>query len=109
MATSPAMTPFSAMLASGFLNIHQEVIIAAIAPAAAARLVVVAMWAMSATAPMVLPGLKPNQPNQRINTPRVARGMLCPGMTFAVPSPLYLPILGPNITAPVSASQPPVE
>jgi hypothetical protein len=41
-------------------------------PAAAARFVLTAILAISVFAAVVLPGLNPNQPNQRINTPSVA-------------------------------------
>src|SRR5689334_19691292 len=56
----------------------------------------------------VEPGLKPNHPNARMNVPRSAIGMLCPGIGLGVPSSLYLPILGPIILAPTMAATPPV-
>ena len=58
---------------------------------------------------VVDPGLKPNQPNQRINTPRPAMGILCPGMARALPSAVYLPKRGPTTSAPARAIQPPTE
>src|SRR5213076_2470098 len=39
------------------------------------------------TTPSGEPGLKPNQPNQRMIVPRTAYGMLCPGIGFARPIP----------------------
>ena len=56
------------------------------APAAAARLVLTKIMAMSLLAAVVEPGLKPNHPSQRMKTPRAASGMLWPriGLTRAV-------------------------
>jgi len=76
MATRPARAPFRLMPASGFLNLIQAVTIARITPAAAARLVFTKIKAMSLLAAVVEPGLKPNQPSHRINTPRAASGRL---------------------------------
>ena len=88
----------------------QAVAVAEIAAAAAAMLVVTAMRAMSpAAAAIVLPGLKPNHPNQRTSTPSVADVMLWPGIGFTVPSLAYFPMRGPSIMTPASAAQPPTE
>ena len=79
MDTNPARAPFIVIVASAFLNLIQEVIIARIAPAAADRFVVTAIVAKSAPpTAVVLPGLNPNQPSHRIKTPSVAIGMLWP-------------------------------
>ena len=51
--------------------------------------------------------LNPNQQNHNINTPRAPTVMLWPGIAFALPSLLYLPIRGPNILAPTNAATPP--
>ena len=51
--------------------------------------------------------LKPNQQNQRINTPRAAMERLCPRMAWGLPSLSYLPIRGPRILAPTPAAMPP--
>jgi len=64
------------MPASGFPNFTQAVNMAKTAPAAAARLVLTKIMAISVLAAVVEPGLKPNHPNQRIKTPKAARGML---------------------------------
>ena len=53
--------------------------------------------------------MKPNQPNQRMKVPRVARGRLAPGMALTLPSGPYLPLRAPRMIAPVSAAQPPAE
>ena len=79
---------------------------------AAAMLVVIKIWAADriASSPVRLTveqPLKPNQANQRINTPRVARGRLCPGMALTEPSALYLPMRGPSRYAPMQAHTPP--
>ncbi|MNE55743.1 hypothetical protein D3C80_1505980 [compost metagenome] len=70
IATSAASTPFSIAGMSDLPKYSQEATSAARPPAAAAMLVV------SATCPKkppigdnALPGLKPNQPNQRMITP----------------------------------------
>ena len=80
------------------------------AAAAAAVLVVTAISAMaSASAAIVLPGLKPNQPNQRTKQPIVAAVMLWPGIALTLPSLPYLPMRGPRMMTPVRAAQPPIE
>ena len=84
MATKPARAPFRLMLISGFLNFIQEVIMARMAPAAAAMLVLTKIKAISLEAAVVEPGLNPNQPSQSIKTPKAARGRLCPGIALAV-------------------------
>ena len=53
------------------------------------------------------PPLNPNQPNQSINVPNVARGMLDAGIGVDVPSAANLQILGPMIIAPAKAAAPP--
>ena len=55
----------------------------------------------------VEPGLKPNQPNQRISVPRTANGMLWPGIGFARPSFPNLPMRGPRISAPARPASAP--
>ena len=75
MATSPARQPLIIMLRSGLPNRSQAYKHEATVPAAAAMAVVVAMWAIApASAAIVLPGLKPNQPSQRIKPPSAAEG-----------------------------------
>ncbi len=104
MATSAAMAPLAVMPMSGLPIIAQAVIMAASTPATAAMFVTRAISAkLRSMALSVLPGLKPNQPSQRMTTPRSASGILWPGMGFGLPSLPYLPILGPRATAPTSA------
>jgi hypothetical protein len=77
MATSPARQPFRIMLRSGLPRRYQAAKVELTAAAAAAVFVVTAMRAMSpAAAAIVLPGLKPNHPNQSTSTPSVADVML---------------------------------
>src|SRR5262249_20185482 len=112
IATSAARTPFSIIDTSGFLITIHDVRIPPSAPAAAARLVVSATYPkypilLPVTTASVEPGLKPNQPNQRMIVPRTAYGMLCPGIGFARPSFPNLPIRGPSSSAPASAASAP--
>src|ERR1051325_10363866 len=53
-------------------------------------------------------GLNPNQPKNRIIVPRTPREMLCPGIVFADPSLLNLPMRGPITIAPARAMAPPI-
>ncbi|GBE18820.1 hypothetical protein BMS3Abin16_01427 [archaeon BMS3Abin16] len=81
---------------------------AIVAPAAAASVVVTTITAIRSSVPeSVLPALKPYQPNHRMKPPKTASAILWPGMARGSPSFPYLPILGPSITAPMSAIQPP--
>src|SRR3989338_2949584 len=77
IATRPAKAPLIVMDKSGFpIKSHREKLTFR-PPAAAAILVVTAIWGMApGSAAMVLPGLKPNQPSHRINPPKVALVML---------------------------------
>jgi hypothetical protein len=75
IATRPARAAFKLMPASGLPNLIQDVNMARTAPVVATRWVLTKIMAMSLLAAVVDPGLKPNQPNQRINTPRAASGM----------------------------------
>src|SRR5512134_2605441 len=110
IATRPARQPFSVIPNSGFPKRIQAMIMEATVAAAAATLVVVATCAMdAASAAMVEPGLNPNQPNHRTNTPMAADVMLCPGMTFTLPLGPYFPRRGPSSMIPASAAQPPTE
>src|SRR5262249_35476088 len=54
------------------------------------------------------PGLKPNQPKNRMIVPSTPIGMLWPGMVLALPSLLNLPIRGPNTIATARPTAPPV-
>ena len=70
MATSPARQPLTVKLKSGLPSRSHAYNVADTVPPAAARLVVSAMRAMaSASAAMVEPGLKPNQPSQSTRPP----------------------------------------
>src|SRR5439155_11699517 len=60
------------------------------------------------TTPSAEPGLKPNQPKNRMIVPSTPIGMLWPGIVFALPSLLNLPIRGPNTIAIASPTAPPV-
>src|SRR3989338_8697171 len=110
MATRPAKHPFNVMPRSGFpIRIH-EVIVALKIAATAALLVVTQIRAMSfTTAAMVLPGLNPNQPSQRMKQPMVASERLCPGTGLILPFSSYFPKRGPSTITPAKAAQPPTE
>ena len=111
IATSAAIAPFSIIDRSGFLITSHDVITAPSTPAAAARFVFSATYAKKPTppksTPSVEPGLKPNQPNQRMITPSVVYAMLCPGIAFGLPSRSNLPMRGPRISAPASPASAP--
>ncbi len=78
-------------------------------PAAAAMFVLSAMVAMAAgSAAIVLPGLNPNHPSQRIRQPSVAEVMLWPGIGLTWPFGRYLPRRGPSTMTPASAAHPPM-
>src|SRR6266545_3839032 len=95
---------------SGLPKNFQAIMDAATAPPAAAVFVVTAIRPIAfQSAAMVLPGLNPNQPNQRTKVPIVAAVMLCPGIGMTCPSLPYLPMRGPSIAAPTNAAQPPME
>src|SRR3989339_619523 len=73
---SPPKERFKLMPTSGLPNFIQEIIMAMIDPAAAARFVFTKIMAVSLLAAVVEPGLNPNQPSQRIKTPMAAKGIL---------------------------------
>ena len=62
-----------------------------------------------ADAPSVEPGLKPNHPNARMKQPSSTIVMSWPGIGFALPSRVYLPIRGPIRMPIASAVTPPTE
>src|SRR6059058_2381401 len=76
IATRPPSAPFSIIEMSGLPSLTQATHMPVTAPAAAAMFVVVATYAKKPTPPKstdsVEPGLKPNQPNQRISVPSTA-------------------------------------
>ena len=55
------------------------------------------------------PPLKPNQPNQRIKVPSVAKGIEEPSIGITFPFLSYFPVLAPRNIAPVKAAHPPTE
>ena len=82
---------------------------AATTPAAAARLVTTTTSAKRPPiAPRVEPGLNPNQPSQRISTPRPTSGIECPGIARGLPSFVYLPIRGPSSSSAAKAPVAPI-
>src|SRR3990172_8439674 len=86
IATSPARVPLMIMLRSGLPSKSHAATVAERHPAAAAMLVLSAIEAIAGgSTAIVLPGLNPNQPSQRIRQPRVADVMLCPGIGFTLP------------------------
>src|SRR3954447_14846151 len=76
IATSPPSAPFSIIEMSGLPSLAHATSTPATAPLAAAMCVVAATYAKNPTPPRftdrVEPGLKPNQPNQRISVPSTA-------------------------------------
>src|SRR5262245_31427194 len=108
IATRPASMPLQAIEMSGLPNIAYQVTSADAAPATAARLVFTAITEMRrSVAPSVDPGLKPIQPNSRMNVPVTTNTTLCAGNARGFPSLSYLPIRGPRMTASAIAQNPP--
>ena len=112
MDTSPARAPLSAIVRSALPNQTRASTSAATSPPQAARLVLTNTRATAFASSMLEslssePPLKPNQPNHSTNMPRVASGMLQPGMALMPPSGSYLPARGPTIRTPASAAAPP--
>ena len=80
---------------------------------APARLVLTSTWLIASTSAALPsascePPLKPNQPNQRMNTPRVTTGMFDGGVLVTEPSLRNLLCRGPTTSAPARAAAPPV-
>ena len=77
IATKPASAPFRAIVASHLPNMIRAVNKAAMqAIAAAAFVFTVILASQVASAAIVLPGLKPNHPSHRMNTPSVTNTRL---------------------------------
>ena len=91
IATSPASAPFMVKNRSGLPNSVQEMKVVVMAADAAARFVLIAIREIASPSPTdsADPGLKPNHPNQRMNTPSEASGTeWAPVSGFTVPSAL---------------------
>src|SRR5918997_1355374 len=81
MATRPAIMPLPTMPMSMVFSLICEATKAPITPPAAPRSVTTATSASRpSVADSVEPGLKPNQPKNRMTTPRPTSGIECPGM-----------------------------
>ena len=111
MATSPAREAFKHIETSGFPYLTHVNIMHTTVATAGATVVVRYTEPRVATSVAAAP-LKPYQPSQRINTPRAAITRLWPGkaltfITLPFLSLSNLPILGPNIQAPIRAQIPP--
>src|SRR5665213_4560169 len=101
MATSPARNPFIVKPRSNFPCVspnHKAKYIAAIPPPHAARVVLAATLPIPciSTAESVLPGLKPYQPNHRINPPTAATVRLWGAGGHPPPLLRTLPNRGPK-------------
>jgi hypothetical protein len=106
MATSAAIAPLPIMPTSRLLVSTLAAIAAPTTPAAAARFVTTTTSAKRLpSVPSVEPGLKPNQPSQRISTPMPNSGIEWPGIARGRPPASYLPSRGPSSS---SAARPPV-
>ena len=94
--TKPPKIPFKNIVKSKFLYLINDTNTATTPPAAAAKQVVTKVNEVnSGFAESTEPPLKPNHPNQRISTPAVAIGILCPGIACAFPF-LNFPIRDPK-------------
>src|SRR5690606_18899497 len=110
--TSPANAPLSAIVRSALPNRIRANARAAMSPPHAAALVLTNTTATSLAALIesndkVDPPLNPNQPNHRINVPKVAIGRFAPGMALIAPFGPYFPFRGPNTRTPASAAAAP--
>src|SRR5207245_2772665 len=76
MATSPQTAPTAFPTADGFFFLTQSVSIQLTAAPAAAKFVTTSALTANAFAARALPALKPNQPNQSTEAPRITYGML---------------------------------
>src|SRR5947209_9222148 len=75
IATRPQTAPTAIPTAEGFPFLTQSVSIQLTAAPAAARFVTTSAFTARALAASALPALKPNQPNQRTEAPRMTYGM----------------------------------
>src|SRR3954470_12616520 len=108
IATNPDNTPLIVILGSAVPNFFIVKNNAAAPPLAPASIVLIAIGASAGLdASNVLPALKANQPNQRMKAPADANGILLGANTFALPSELNLPFLGPSHFAIAKAAKPP--
>jgi hypothetical protein len=109
IATRPAIAPLPTMPTSSFL-VSSQIRSAAPMTPPTAPMFVTAMTSPNAASvvPNVEPPLKPNQPSQRIRTPRPNSGMLWPGIARGLPSGPYLPLRGPSSRRQASAAVAPV-
>ena len=112
IATRPASAPFSNMVKSARPNMIRAVMRAAIAPPAAAALVLRKTMATALALEIspsfnTEPPLNPNHPIQRMKVPRVASGRLAPGSAYTWPSGPYLPFREPSRTTPAKAAEAP--
>src|SRR5712691_6455233 len=76
IATRPQTAPTDNPTADGFFFLTQSVSIQLTAAAAAARFVTTKAFTASVFAASALPALKPNQPNQRTDAPKITYGTL---------------------------------
>ena len=110
IATKPDKTPLIVILGSALPNLFKVIKRATVPPLAADNIVLMAIGARDALeASYVLPALKANQPNHKINAPDEANGILLGANTFVLPSELNLPFLDPSRFAIAKATNPPSE
>ena len=112
MDTRPARAPLRLEASPKRPKIGRATITAAIRPAAPARLVLARTLLMITASAGVdsascEPALNPNQPSQRIKTPRVTTSTLDGGVAFTLPSDRNLPRRGPTTSSAASAALPP--
>ena len=109
IATSAAIAPLPAMPMSIVFISSLPVTIAVSTPAQAASWVVTTTSVKRPSSALsVEPGLKPNQPNQRMKIDRPNSGMLWPGIGRGLPSGPYLPRRGPRWSSTASAPVAPI-
>src|SRR5690606_12601541 len=106
--TRPANTPLPIMARSGLPALSEIVTVQNRPPAIDASKVFTPTVITYSSASSSEPGLNPNQPTQRMNTPRIANGMVWAGIARGLAFASYLPMRGPRKIAPIRAAMPPV-
>ena len=110
LAASPANMPLQ-IAPTSTLPLVAQVIASAVSIPAVLESIADTATTLKRTsvAARVEPALKPNQPNARINVPKIPSGKLWAVKLRTVPSRPYFPMRGPSTKTPINAITPPVK